>query len=396
MGFDSGQKLIASGVDVVILAEPPHFRPENLKAAIDAGKHVFCEKPVAVDAPGVRSMLATTEEAKKKKLNIVSGLCWRYDAGVHETMKRVLDGAIGEIISIQETYLAAPLCMRPRQPNWTEMDIPVAQLAVLRLALRRFQQRTARAQPRQGGLGVARRRRCGPGASAASNSAPNEVGDVYDHHAVTYEFDRGVHVHSYCRQIPGCPWDVNDIIFGTKGRASILGRRIDGEKKWRTRGPKPNMYEAEHKWFFAAIRSGETINNGDYMARSTMMAILGRLVDYTGQMIDLGRYDDVAAEACAREVRDGRHAAGRAGQGRQVSVRDARCDAIRMRQSISGRNSRESGLKPSGVSGCFGRGRGGTGDGRRFERRPAKDDAAQGDDRRPERGDAEGLEGGRV
>ena len=138
VGFDAADKLIASGVDVVLLAEPPHFRPQHLKAAVDAGKHVFFEKPVAVDAPGVRSVLASAEEAKKKGLNLVCGLCWRYDAGVRETMKRVLNGAIGEILTMQETYLTGFVWQRPRQPDWTEMDLPVAQLVLLHLALRRF------------------------------------------------------------------------------------------------------------------------------------------------------------------------------------------------------------------------------------------------------------------
>jgi predicted dehydrogenase len=287
VGFDSGQKLIASGVDVVILAEPPHFRPVNLKAAIEAGKHVFCEKPVAVDAPGVRSILATTEEAKKKNLNIVSGLCWRYDHAVQETMKRVLDGAVGEIISIQETYLAAPLSFRSRQPNWSEMEFQLRNWQYFVWLSGDFNNeqhvhsldKSAWALREQSPL-----RAWGIGGQQRRD--PTQC-DVYDHHAVTYEFDRGVHVHSYCRQIPGCAWDVNDVIFGTKGRASILEGRIEGEKKWRYKGPTAgsHMYEAEHERLFAAIRSGETINNGDYMARSTMMAILGRLVDYTGQPI---------------------------------------------------------------------------------------------------------------
>ena len=121
VGLDAGDKLIQSDVDVVLLTEPPHFRAAHLKAAIEAGKHVFAEKPVAVDAPGVRSVLASAEEAKRKNLNLVAGLCWRYDSGVRETMKRVLDGAIGDITSIQETYLTGPLWHRPRQSDWTEM-----------------------------------------------------------------------------------------------------------------------------------------------------------------------------------------------------------------------------------------------------------------------------------
>jgi len=289
LGFDAGNKLIRSGgVDVVILAEPPHFRPVNLKAAVDAGLHVFCEKPVAVDAQGVRSILATAEEAKKKNLNIVSGLCWRYDLGVQETMKRVLDGAIGEIKSIQETYLAAPLKYAPRQPKWTEMEYQLRNWQYFVWLSGDFNNEqhvhsldkaswALREQPPLRAWGI--------GGQQCRN--PRE-GDVYDHHAVTYEYANGVHVHAYCRQIPGCEWDVNDIFFGTKGTASILAHQIkgpDGKVIWRYKGPKPSMYDVEHQRLFAAIRSGNTINNGLYMARSTMLAILGRLVDYTGRAL---------------------------------------------------------------------------------------------------------------
>ena len=112
----------AGGVDVVLLTTPPHFRPVHLKAAIDAGKHVFCEKPVAVDAPGVRSVLETTEKAKEKGLAIVSGLCWRYDTAVRETIKRIQEGAIGDIVAIQENYLTGTLWHRDRKPEWSEME----------------------------------------------------------------------------------------------------------------------------------------------------------------------------------------------------------------------------------------------------------------------------------
>jgi predicted dehydrogenase len=121
-GFDAYQQLIDSGVDVVLLTTPPHFRPAHLRAAIEAGKHVFCEKPVAVDAPGVRHVLETVEMAKQKNLSIVSGLCWRYDHAVRETVQRILDGAIGDIVAIQENYLAGTLWHRGRKKEWSEME----------------------------------------------------------------------------------------------------------------------------------------------------------------------------------------------------------------------------------------------------------------------------------
>lgn len=286
VGFDAGRKLIESDVDVVLLTEPPHFRPMHLKAAIDAGKHVFCEKPVAVDAPGVRSVLATAEEAKKKSLSIVSGLCWRYNLGVCETMKRILDGAIGEILSIQENYLTSSGWNRDRKPTWSEMEYQVRNWPAFYWLSGDFNVEqhvhsldkaswAMHDEPpvRAWGLG-GRLVRVGP-----------KNGNIYDHHAVTYEYPGGVHVHAYCRQIPGCHNDVSDIFTGTKGTANILKNRIEGENPWQYSGPKQSMYDLEHQKLFASIRSGVPINNGVYMARSTMLAILGRMVDYTGQAL---------------------------------------------------------------------------------------------------------------
>ena len=283
VGFDAAQKLIDSDVDVVLLAEPPHFRPAHLKAAVEAGKHVFSEKPVAVDAPGVRSVLATAEEAKRKNLNIVAGLCWRYDYGVRETMKRVLDGAIGQIKCIQETYLASALSHRPRQPDQTEFEYQLRNwqyfvwlsgdfnteqhVHSLDKAAWIMRDETPVRAWGQGG-----RLRRDP-----------KQGDVYDHHSVVYEFADGTPVHAYCRQIPGCETDVSDIFIGTEGRANMLKHEIEGKNAWKYAGPKPSMYDVEHQELFAAIRSGETINNAEYLAKSTMWAILGRMVDYIGK-----------------------------------------------------------------------------------------------------------------
>lgn len=292
VGLDAADKLFRSGeVDVVILGEPPHFRPAHLKAAIDAGLHVFCEKPVAVDAPGVRSILETVKEAKKKNLNIVSGLCWRYDRGVQETVKRIHEGAVGDIVSIQETYLGGTITYYPRQPQWTEMENQLRnwQYFVWLSGDCNVEQHVHsldkaswvlhdQVPVRAWGIGG---RQC----------RDPKQGNVYDHHAVTYEFPNGVHVHAYCRQMNGCGWDVNDIVFGTKGRASLLEYRIQGAKNWRLKTTKNGafgaggMYDREHQALFSAIRSGKTINNGEYMANSTMMGILGRMVDYTGQAL---------------------------------------------------------------------------------------------------------------
>jgi predicted dehydrogenase len=286
VGFDAYQKVIESGVDVVLLCSSPHFRPIHLKAAVEAGKHIFCEKPVAVDGPGVRSVLATSEEAAKKKLNLVSGLCWRYDYGVRETMKRVLDGAIGDILAIQETYNAGTLWLRARRPDWTEMEYQMRNwLYFTWLSGDHNTEQHVHSLDKAGwamgdeppvrawGLG-GRQVRVDPA-----------YGDIYDHHAVCYEYAKGVRVFAYCRQMASCYSEVSDIFIGTKGQANILENKITGETNWQYKGPKPSMYSVEHQELFAAIRAGRVINNGLYMARSTMLAILGRMATYSGQAI---------------------------------------------------------------------------------------------------------------
>ena len=288
VGLDAGDKLIQhGGVDVVLLCEPPHFRWLHLKAAVEAGKHVFAEKPVAVDAPGVRSVLATAEKAKQKNLNLVVGLCWRYDYGVRETMKRVLDGAIGDIHTIQETYLAGTLWQRPRQPKWTEMEYQLRNWLYFSWL--------------SGDFNVEQHVHSLDKASWAMHDEPPvrawgvggrqvrvdpKFGDVFDHHAVVYEYKNGVHLYSFCRQLAGGYCDVTDTLFGSQGRAVLPNKlQIEGANPWQYSGPKPSMYDVEHQELFAAIRSGKTINNGLYGARSTMLAILGRMVNYTGQAL---------------------------------------------------------------------------------------------------------------
>lgn len=288
-GFDAYQKLIQSGVDVVLLAEPPHFRPRHLQAAIEAGKHVFCEKPVAVDAPGVRSVLETCKLAEQKGLSVVSGLCWRYHNGVRETMARVLDGAIGDLVGIQETYLTGFLWERPRQPQWTEMEFQMRNWYYFTWLSGDFNVEqhvhsldkalwAMRDEPpaRAWGLGGRQVR------------TDKRFGDIYDHHAVVYEYANGVRVWAYCRQQAGCYSDVSDIFIGTKGRCNVLKHQIEdlsGKVVWKFQGEGGNMYDLEHQALFRAIRSGKPINNGVYMARSTMLAILGRMVDYTGKLL---------------------------------------------------------------------------------------------------------------
>ena len=300
-GFDAYKKLLASGVDVVILAEPPHFRPAHLNAADEGGVHVFCEMPVAVDAPGVRSVLASCEEAKKKNLSIVSGLCWRYHHGTKETLQRVLDGAIGEILVMQEVYNVGSGWGVARDPNLSEMQFQMRNWYCFTWLSgdHNVEQHihsldksawAMRDEPPLQAWGL--------GGRQVRTKQP-DTGNIYDHHAVGYEYPNGARLYSFCRQQPGCYSEVTDLFIGTKGRATVLGRRpdlpsyrIQGETNWEFKGEGGDMYVLEHEALFQAIRSGKPINNGLYMARSTMLAILGRMVNYTGQRIT---WDDALA-----------------------------------------------------------------------------------------------------
>ncbi|MCA9103635.1 MAG: Gfo/Idh/MocA family oxidoreductase [Planctomycetales bacterium] len=285
-GFDAYQQVLDSDVDVVILTTPPHFRPAHLKAAIDAGKHVFCEKPVAVDATGVRSVIETCKAAKEKNLSLVSGLCWRYDNGVRETMQRVADGEIGDIVAIQENYLAGGLWKHARRPEWSDMEYQLRNWLYYTWLSgdHNVEQHVHSLDKAVWAMGDTPPVRA-VGLGGRQARVEPIFGHIFDHHAVVYEWPNGVKMFAYCRQQDGCTTDVDDYILGTKGRATVLKNRIEGEKSWKYRGEKNNMYQTEHDELFASIRSGNPINNGHYMTVSTMVAILGRMATYTGKSI---------------------------------------------------------------------------------------------------------------
>jgi predicted dehydrogenase len=291
VGFDAYKKLLESGVDVVLLCTPPHFRPEHLHAAIGAGKHVFAEKPVAVDARGVHSVLETCARAKTKSLSVVSGLCLRYDNGFRETVRRIHDGAIGDVVTLFANDYRSGRWAKPRQPDWTEMtyqmrnwynftwlsgDFNVEQhvhfLDVCAWVMKdRYPEKAIAMGGRQALTGT-------------------EYGQIFDHFSVVYEYADGARLVSNCRQQPGCKNDLSVQVMGTRGRANLAERRkgmritsADGE--WTFDGPQNQMFQTEHDLLFAAIRSGRPINNGEYMARSTLLAIMGRMAAYTGQQV---------------------------------------------------------------------------------------------------------------
>ncbi len=289
VGFNAYKDVIAHS-DVVLLTTPPQFRPMHLKAAIEAGKHVFAEKPCAVDAPGVRSVLETCEVAKKKGLSVVSGLCLRYDTSFRECVKRIHGGQIGEVVTLFANDYRGGRWAKLRLPEWSDMtyqmrnwynftwlsgDFNVEQhVHFLDVCAWVMQNKYPVQAMGMGGRGVL---------------ASKEYGNIYDHFSIVYEYENGARLVSNCRQQPQTKGDMSAHALGSKGR-SLLSEEKDGmwikaEKDWKFEGETNAMYQAEHEELFASIRSGKPINNGEYMANSTLLAIMGRMAAYTGQQV---------------------------------------------------------------------------------------------------------------
>jgi predicted dehydrogenase len=297
-GFDAYKRVIEAS-DLVILATPPGFRPVHLKAAVDAGKHAFVEKPVAVDGPGVRAVLAACEEAKKKGLAVGSGLCWRYHQAMRDTVKRVQDGAVGKIVNLQCTYNAQnakpPIPFDPSK--WSEMEWQIRNWYYFTWLSgdHNVEQHVHSLDKMAWVMGdVYPARATGTGGRQVRTGP--EYGNIYDHHVVLYEFPDGTRCFAECRQQNNTYTEVTDYIYGTKGIATLLGTgnrnwfirpHDQGEKPWRypRTGVTINMYQNEHDELFASIRAGKPINDGEWMSKSTLMAIMGRMATYTGQPV---------------------------------------------------------------------------------------------------------------
>ncbi len=287
VGFDAYKGVLATDVDVVLLTTPPHFRPLQLKAAIDAGKHVFAEKPVAVDAPGVRSVLETCAEAKRKNLSVVSGLCIRYDGGFRETVKRLHDGAIGDIHTFIANDYRGPIWVKPRKDDWTDMHWQMRNWYYFTWLSGDFnvEQHVHYLDVGAWVMGGYPVKAIGMGGRQVRTDPM--YGNIFDHHSVTYEYENGARFFSNCRQQRGCKNEMGSYALGSKGRAKVSesGLEITSDTTWRFEEQVKNMYQVEHDELFAGIRAGKPLNNGEYMANSTMLAIMGRMATYTGQEI---------------------------------------------------------------------------------------------------------------
>jgi predicted dehydrogenase len=290
-GFDAYRHVIEAS-DVVLIANAAKFHPLHTMAALRAGRHVFVEKPHAIDPAGVQTIRAAADLAKEKRLSLVSGLQSRFHPGYRETVQRIHDGAIGDIVAIQETWLRAPYVLYPRQSGMNEVeyqasnqyhfhwlcgdDVPqtlIHNLDRARWALR--DQDPVRCY----------------GMGGRSTLKGEIYGNVFDHHAVVYEFGSGVRLYAYCRTIPNCYGDNSSLLMGTKGRANITQTWIQGEMNWKYTGPRTyenpgaNPYQIEHNVLFQSIRAATPFNSGAYMARSTLIGVMGQISCYTGQEV---------------------------------------------------------------------------------------------------------------
>jgi len=289
VGFDAYKKVLACDVDLVLLATPPGFRPEHLRAAIEAGKHVFMEKPAAVDPVGARSIIASSELAKEKKLSIVAGTQQRRQHQYIEVMKRVHNGQIGEIVGGQcyWNWGHQDWHFAKRQPDWSDMEWQVRcwpyftwlsgdhiveqhlhNLDIINWAIG--------SHPVQC-LGMGGRQvRTGP-----------EYGNIFDHFAVEYEYPGGVRVMSMSSQINGTTSRVCERVVGTKGSTYTTRATgyIEGQNPFKYEGPHISGMVKEHADLIQSIRSGKPINEGRHVAESTLTAIMGRISAYTGRAL---------------------------------------------------------------------------------------------------------------
>ncbi|MFH1070238.1 MAG: Gfo/Idh/MocA family oxidoreductase [Candidatus Glassbacteria bacterium] len=285
-GFDAYSKLLAADVDLVILATPPGFRPLQFEACVAAGKHVFAEKPMAVDPVGARRFMEAGRNSVAKGLGMVAGTQRRHDPAYVELMKRVHGGEIGQIISTRAYWCQHYLWKRDRQPGWNDVEFQIRNwnyfdwvsgdhiveqhihnLDVINWAMETHPVKAI-------------------GTGGRQVRIEEVYGNVFDHFSVDFEYENGVHLFSMCRQQEGTDIRIGEFVRGEKGEAQSSDRTIiRGAANWMYRGPKVNPYVQEHTDLIESIRKGKPINEAQAVAESTMTAIMGRTSAYTGKEV---------------------------------------------------------------------------------------------------------------
>lgn len=293
IGLDAYQKVIDS-VDLVILTTPPGFRPIQFEAAVEANKHIFLEKPMATDAPGLRKMIAAAEKAKEKELAVVNGFCWRKNFARRAFYEEIHNGIIGDIRAIYATYYTGPVRPMPsaseRPEGWSDVAwqlrhwinfVWLSGDSILEQACHSVDKIAWGLQDQHPTKVV----------GVGGRQVPAKGGNIFDHFEVNYEFGNGVRGFMGSRQQSGCYNENNDYIIGAEGTGYIEGwgvpyiNDLKGNTIWKYTGPRNDMYQTEHNELFASIRKGKPLWEGDWMCSSTLMALMGRMASYTGQEI---------------------------------------------------------------------------------------------------------------
>ena len=293
-GLDAYQKVIDSGIDVVLLGTPPGFRPTHLRYAIEKNKHVFAEKPLATDSIGIRHVMESLRMSREKNLSVVSGFCWRSDLPRRAFYEQVHGGTLGDVVAVYGTYLTGPV--KPMQAP----EQRKAGVGDLEWQLRNWMNFTWLS-----GDGIVEQcihtvdkvmwtfkdeppAKC---TATGGRVTPNYEGNIFDHVTVVFEWADGRRAVVAQRQIPGCYNDNSDYVLGTKGKGwSGWNKPVikEGDKTiWTYKGKAPNMYEVEHQELFAGIRSGKHRHDGDWMAQSTLIGLMARMAGYTGKEVTL-------------------------------------------------------------------------------------------------------------
>ncbi len=295
IGFDAYQKVIACDVDIVILATPPHFRPMHFAAAVEAGKNVFLEKPVAVDPVGARSIMASSKKAEAKGLTVVCGTQRRHQREYVETYKQVMNGAIGEIVSANVYWNQSQLWFKSRQEGWSDMEWMIRDWVNWSWLSgdHIVEQHVHNIDVAHWFMGKH------PVKAVAFGGRHRRVtGDQYDMFSVDYVFEDGKHLHSMCRQIDGCENNVSEYIIGTEGYTNCQDKifNFDGSVKWEYKYPKDDKgekdktkmispYIQEHIDLVTYIRQNTPVVEAETCAVSTLTGIMGRLSAYSGKQV---------------------------------------------------------------------------------------------------------------
>ena len=303
--------------DAVLIACASKYHPFYAEEAIKAGKHVFIEKPHAIDPAGCRRLRKVCELARQKNLSLVSGHESRYSLAYQEQTKRIQDGAIGDIVAIQSMFLRAPYREVPRDPKLNEVEYQFSNWYHFRwLSGDDVTQSLVHNVDRMRWVLKEENPTWCFGLGGRSTSFGEIYGDMFDNHSVVYEFKSGPRLYGLCQTRKGCHGAWDDILMGTKGVCHWTACRIEGETKWQYGGPRNNADVAEQELLIGSIRAGRPLNHGDTMIDSTYMAIMGQLACYSGKPVT---WEQMHGGRLRVRAEAGRRAAGHA------PVREARC-----------------------------------------------------------------------